>query len=134
MFTASHSCYANIVLDHLDPKGQYIHHRIFRENCVQAPGGVHIKDLRIFVNRNLSDIILVDNAAYSFGMQIENGIPIIPYYNNKEDQELKSPVPFLKTLAEAQDMQEVIRQTFKFHQYTQYDSSEMVLEKVVLAK
>lgn len=134
VFTASHSCYANVVLDYLDPKGVYIHHRLFRESCVQTPQGVYIKDLRIFGDRELSDLILVDNAAYSFGNQLENGVPIIPYYNNKEDQELKNLVPFLKTLAEAEDLREVIRQTFKFHLYTQYDSSDMVLEKVVLSK
>jgi CTD small phosphatase-like protein 2 len=30
VFTASHSCYANVVLDYLDPKNEYIHHRLFR--------------------------------------------------------------------------------------------------------
>jgi len=45
--------------------------------------------MRIFANRNIKEIVLVDNAAYSFGLQIENGIPIIPYYENKADLELK---------------------------------------------
>jgi len=95
IFTASHSCYANVVLDYLDPKGEFIHHRLFRENCVQSDEGQHVKDLRIFKNRNLKDIILVDNAGYSFGFQITNGIPIIPFYNNKKDKELKNLIPFL---------------------------------------
>ena len=30
VFTASHSCYANVVLDYLDPEREYIHHRLFR--------------------------------------------------------------------------------------------------------
>ncbi len=46
---------------------------------------MYIKDLRVIGNRNLSDVLLVDNAAYSYGFQIENGIPIIPYYDNKND-------------------------------------------------
>jgi len=50
--------------------------------------GVHIKDLRV-INREAKDIVLVDNAAYSFGIHIENGIPIVPYYDNKDDRELK---------------------------------------------
>jgi CTD small phosphatase-like protein 2 len=29
--------------------------------------GVHIKDLRVLADRNLKDVVLVDNAAYSFG-------------------------------------------------------------------
>ena len=67
VFTASHACYANKVLDLLDPEGKYIHHRLFRENCIQSEEGVYIKNLRVFGNRNLKDLLLVDNAAYSFG-------------------------------------------------------------------
>ena len=49
---------------------------------------MYIKDLRIFSDRNISDIVLVDNASYSFGFQIDNGIPIVPFYNSKDDVEL----------------------------------------------
>ena len=31
VFTASHSCYANVVLDYLDPENKYISHRLFRD-------------------------------------------------------------------------------------------------------
>lgn len=34
------------------------------------------------------DMLLVDNAAYSFCHQLDNGVPIIPFYDNKADQEL----------------------------------------------
>jgi CTD small phosphatase-like protein 2 len=30
VFTASHSCYANVVLDYLDPNNEYIEHRLYR--------------------------------------------------------------------------------------------------------
>lgn len=30
VFTASHACYANVVLDYLDPHRKYIEHRLFR--------------------------------------------------------------------------------------------------------
>lgn len=43
---------------------------------------MHIKDLRV-INRNLKDLVLVDNAAYSYAFQLDNGIPIIPYVDNK---------------------------------------------------
>jgi CTD small phosphatase-like protein 2 len=132
VFTASHSCYANVVLDYLDPHQQYIHHRLFRESCVVSDEGVYIKDLRVFGNRNLQDIVLVDNAAYSYGYQVENGIPIIPFYDNKEDQELKHLIPYLKSLAGARDCRDVNKQTFKLHAYTMYDSLDKVLNKVIL--
>ncbi|MFN9904527.1 MAG: HAD family hydrolase [bacterium] len=65
IFTASHSCYANVVLDHLDPENKFIQHRLFRDSCIQTPEGVYVKDLRV-VNRDLKDMVIVDNAAYSF--------------------------------------------------------------------
>jgi CTD small phosphatase-like protein 2 len=50
---------------------------------------VYVKDLRIFEpSRRLEDIVIVDNAVYSFGYQLENGIPIIPFYDDKKDEEL----------------------------------------------
>ena len=51
--------------------------------------GYFIKDLRI-LQRDLKDIVIVDNLAYSFGYQINNGIPIISWYDNNSDKELIS--------------------------------------------
>lgn len=50
---------------------------------------MHIKDLRV-INREMSDMVLVDNAAYSYLHQLDNGIPIIPYYRGTDDFELKA--------------------------------------------
>lgn len=132
VFTASHSCYANVVLDYLDPHEEFIHHRLFRESCVVTDEGLHVKDLRVIGNRNLQDLILVDNAAYSFGFQVENGIPIIPFYDNKADQELRHLIPYLKFLSTVKDLREVNKQTFKLHHYGAYEEAEELLEKVIL--
>jgi len=83
-------------LDHLDPERKLIHHRFFRESCVVIDEGLHIKDLRVLGNRNINviinfkfkDMLLVDNAAYSYYFQLENGIPIVPFYDNHNDREL----------------------------------------------
>ncbi len=40
VFTASHGCYANVVLDHIDPSGTMIAHRLFREKCIQTDSKV----------------------------------------------------------------------------------------------
>jgi CTD small phosphatase-like protein 2 len=69
VFTASHGCYANVVLDHLDPQRQHIQHRLFRESCVQTEEGIYVKDLRV-INRRIQDMVIVDNAAYSFAFQV----------------------------------------------------------------
>jgi CTD small phosphatase-like protein 2 len=40
IFTASHSCYANVVVDYLDPKKEWVTHRLYRETCIQSDAGV----------------------------------------------------------------------------------------------
>jgi CTD small phosphatase-like protein 2 len=67
VFTASVKNYADSILDHIDPDNTLIHHRLYRDSCVfSKESGVYIKDLRIFEGVDLNDIVLVDNAVYSF--------------------------------------------------------------------
>lgn len=56
-----------------------------RWNCMETKNGFYIKDLRIIAERNMKDIILVDNLSHSFGFQIENGVPILEWHNDRED-------------------------------------------------
>jgi CTD small phosphatase-like protein 2 len=58
------------------------------------------KDLRIFKNVPLSDLLLVDNCTSNFVNQLENGVPIIPYLGNMPlDVELVKLGRYLKDLA-----------------------------------
>ena len=123
VFTASHNCYANKVLDYLDPNQEFFHHRLFREHCIVSEEGIHIKDLRVLGNRNIEDIVIVDNACYSFGYQIDNGVPIIPYYDNKKDIELKLLGEYLKLLVN-HDIRETNRKYFKLYKYQQVSCME----------
>ena len=90
VFTASHQAYADVVLNLIDPHHRLFVKRLYRDSCIRTgEGGVYVKDLRIFLpSRRLEDIVIVDNAVYSFGYQLENGIPIIPFYDDKHDEEL----------------------------------------------
>ena len=99
VFTASHHSYADVVLDILDPNNELFAKRLYRDSCVRSTDGVYVKDLRIFEDcRNLKDIVIVDNAVYSFGYQLENGIPIIPFYEDKDDEELLHLTQYLECL------------------------------------
>jgi CTD small phosphatase-like protein 2 len=85
-FTASEKCYADAILNEIDPDRQYIQHRLYREHCVKLHNKVYAKDLSI-INRDLSKMVLVDNSPLSFLYQVENAIPILPYHAG-EDSEL----------------------------------------------
>lgn len=116
VFTASHQCYADVVLNYLDPSHEWIHHRLYRDNCVSMDG-LFIKDLRILANRRLQDLVIVDNAAYSFAYQLENGIPIISWQDDPYDRELFNLVDYMKVLASAEDVRVVNRDTFHLNSF-----------------
>lgn len=130
VFTASHKCYADAVLDHLDPDKTLIHHRLYRDDCLVMKN-IHIKDLRILRNRKLKDIVIVDNAAYSFAYQIENGIPIISWHDDPCDKELFNLIDYLKVLAKAKDVRDVNRDVFRMNSFYEDYIEEFVKSKTV---
>ena len=58
-------------------------------------------------------MLIVDNAAYSFGFQIDNGVPILPFYDNKEDRELLSLRNYLMGVKDCRDIREINKRMFK---------------------
>ena len=106
VFTASLSTYANAILDYLDPNNEVFEGRYYRGHCHITKDRVYIKDLRIFLDPDnqsqpwsIKDMVLIDNAAHSFGFQIDNGIPMIPFYTNKEDIEMIHLYYYLQKIA-----------------------------------
>lgn len=65
-----------------------------------------MKDLRV-LGRKLSNVLLVDNAPYSYLMQLENGIPIIPYYRGKDDDELIGLEEYLMNFKDVEDVRPI---------------------------
>ena len=63
----------------IDPEEKVIQHRLYRKDCIHIQEKFYVKDLRI-LDRKLENTVLIDNAAYSYELQKDNGIPIIPYY------------------------------------------------------
>ncbi len=92
------------MLDYLDPSGELIEYRMYRDSCIKTEEGVYIKDLSIIKNRNLKDLVIIDNAVYSFGFQLDNGVPILPFYDDPADQEMLHLVYYLKCLSQFEDV------------------------------
>lgn len=75
---------------------------------------MYVKDLRVITGRDPEGIILVDNASYSFGFQLDQGIPIIPFYDSKQDSELLSLGRYLERLSRSKNPRDMNRKTFRF--------------------
>ncbi|CAD8137321.1 unnamed protein product [Paramecium octaurelia] len=106
IYTASSSAYALAIINYLDPTKQFISGIMTRNNCMETKNGFFIKDLRLIGNKDLKDILIVDNLAHSFGFQIENGIPILEWYSDQNDQELKYLIDYLMDAVKYPDLRE----------------------------
>ena len=109
-FTASIQAYASPLLDILD-KDRKIQHRLYREHCTFV-NGVFIKDLKR-LNRNLKDLIIVDNSPLAFALDTDNGLPILSWFDDPIDRELTNIQPLLEFLASTKDVRKYIKKFVK---------------------
>ena len=110
VFTASHQAYADAVLDFMDPDKKYFKYRLYRNNCSLVEINdvkFYVKDLDIFDEfYDLKDIIIIDNSVLSFIYHLENGIPIVPYYNEDKDGSLYVVGLYLVHIYKENDLRE----------------------------
>lgn len=107
-YTASEQTYADAVLDFIQAQYQIKYPtgprnlfctRLYRQHCISTPYGC-IKDLRVVENVLPQKMIIIDNSCLSYALNIDNGVPILPYYDNERDEELKHLTYYLNCLVD----------------------------------
>ena len=132
VFTASHKSYADAVLNFIDPNDLYFKYRLYRNNCttIKLNGKeIYIKDLSLFKNINLKNIIVVDNSVMSFYFNLNNGIPILPYYNSFKDNELICLSYYLFSIYDYHDLRNANKKNFKLELFKNHVFDKLKLEE-----
>ncbi|KAK9150829.1 hypothetical protein Syun_009138 [Stephania yunnanensis] len=114
IFTASQSTYAEKLLDILDPEGNLISRRAYRESCIFSEGS-YTKDLTV-LGIDLAKVAIIDNSPQVFRLQVNNGIPIKSWFDDPSDCALISLLPFLETLVDADDVRPIIAEKFSVNE------------------
>ena len=107
IFTASVSKYADPLLDIID-KEKYCKFRLFREHCTQI-NTCYVKEIKK-LGRDLKDVVIVDNSPMSYALNPENGLPILTWFEDKDDRELYNISSILEFLSFVPDVRNYIRQ------------------------
>lgn len=125
IFTASSYLYARTIIDYLDPTGKWIGEILSRVHCTEIKNKFALKDLRVIKNRDLKNMVLVDNLSHSFGLHIDNGIPILEFVNDTEDVELKLLAQYLQELAKADDVREFNRSKLRLRELAELPENQL---------
>ncbi|CAD8138950.1 unnamed protein product [Paramecium pentaurelia] len=133
LFTAAYQYYADKALELIDPDRKLFQYRFYRESCLEIEEGLFIKDLRVIGNRQIENLLLIDNAPYSYCYQIDNGIPIIPFYDNKYDKELVFLTDYLLNLEKGKQWTYANKVHFRTYLYQQSHTAEECLKEMFKA-
>ena len=134
IYTASDHHYADTVLDFIDKKKEFFKYRLYRRNCKYMKDKFddkikfYCKDLEIFEGIDLKDMIIIDNSILSYALQLNNGIPIMPYKDSKKDFELMFLAGYLNSICEFEDLREANKKFIKLEQLVNdYKKNELSL-------
>ena len=121
IFTASIPEYADAVINYLDPEEKYIKFRLYRNDCINIGDMIRVKDLQIFGEENLNNIVILDNNIYSFSNQLSNGILVNSFFCDKADDELSNVRKYLiEYIFPCEDVRVINEQFFGFETILKY--------------
>ena len=126
IFTASISKYADILMNIIDPNN-FCSYRLFREHCTFINNN-YVKDLTR-LGRNLKDIIIVDNSPLSYCFHPNNGLPILSWFDDCNDNELEKITPILIFLSSVNDVREYIPKLIKNNEISYLDAEKLLIQK-----
>lgn len=104
VFTAGARTYAETIINLIDPEKEFIDYKLYRENCIPK-GNALVKDLRVISNRDMKNMVIIDNAITSFASHLNNGIHITSFFGSEDDTELLKVLPLLEMLANVENVQ-----------------------------
>lgn len=126
VFTSATKEYATKIMKLLDPEKKILKGALSRKHCYRTKNGIYIKDLGIVSNKNIKEMLIIDNLSYSFSFQIDNGIPILSWYDDPNDCELKHLTKYLIKIANLEDLRKPNRQVFKLSELSQKKINEII--------
>lgn len=126
-YTASDMDYAVAVCRLLDPFCNLFAKILSRRSCIRTKKGYLVKDLRLLAGEDTSRIVLVDNSVHCFAPQINNGIPILPYFTGDSDNELKKLFQFLLELKNQNNIPLFLKKFFGLSQLIKCTTDQDIL-------
>lgn len=127
IFTASIEEYCQSVIKELG-FNKYIQQCFYRQHCTHL-NGIYVKDLTKITSSDLKDIIIVDNNPVSYLFNKNNGLPILSWHDDPNDDELLKIEIILQRLSQVNDVRQIIKQIIN-NNMIDYEKAKQVLNNL----
>ena len=125
LFTASIPQYALQVVDIIDVD-KNIKYKLTREHC-SFLNGIYIKELKK-LNRDLNDLIILDNSPLAYSFDNDNGLPIKAWFDDKNDNELDKIYKILEFLSKVKNVRNYIKKFVKNNEIDFDIANEIIID------
>ena len=129
IYSAAETSYVLDMLSSIDPRHEYFRGALTRENCailsLKENGGIAMKNLSVITNRELRNMIIVDDLIHVWPNNLSNLIPIEPFYGNPQDRALEPLQKLLIKLHKSSDVRKRIQERIPLVHYTKTSFTEM---------
>ena len=113
IYTAAAKDYADTIVDYIELRQKYFSFRLYKEHCIYQDNGLSFKFLDILCgNRELKDIVIIDNCVRNYALSIRNGLPIKDFIGDNADSELVHLAKYMHKLDCEEDIPSRIKNDF----------------------
>ncbi|CAD8133347.1 unnamed protein product [Paramecium octaurelia] len=120
VFTSANQKYAKTIINLIDPESAFFKGHFCRNHCITLQSRIQLKHLGILTN-DYSNIVIIDNSPIFYMGQPYNGIPIAPYIDDKNDNELLKLLNFVtEKIVQSDDVRITIRRFFQYDMFRQF--------------
>jgi len=116
IWSAADMSYVLKAVEMIDPFRIYIGNILDKSYCTDV-GNKLVKDMRIFANVDLENMVLVDNYLFSFVGSLNNGVLVQSYNGGDNDNELDQLRGFLMQMTSYSSMKDALMENLKMSSY-----------------
>jgi hypothetical protein len=71
-------------------------------------------------------MLIIDNFVYSFAFHLENGIPMVPFFGDKEDNEMIKLIKYIQGISDKDDLRATNTSIFQLHKIYNTDIANFI--------
>ena len=133
VFTQGQNKISERLVEIIEKEGPIFSGCFYRSECTELSTlkeTFFVLDFSVFDNINLDETLLIDSSIMHFAFQLGNGVPVLPFFDNKNDAELKTLAKFLMSAGDDETLKAFCKKHLKLEEKYKEINEETYNEQV----